>query len=124
MKKLSLMGICILTGLALCILLLLLASFGISAGILPETASKSATLASCLIGALLSSVIYVRRTGSKFLLNGLLSGVLYFLILYLLGALLFLRFIPQGGAGSIFLCSLIGGVLGGFLGANIKKRRR
>lgn len=124
LKNLSHIGVGILFGLIVCVLLLLLASFGVSRGFIPESAVKTATLACCFIGAFISALISTRRIRERFLLTGLSSGLLFFVALYLLGAMLFARAVPANGAAGILLSSVIGGVVGAVAGANIKKRRK
>ncbi len=124
LKNLSHIGIGIIFGLLVCVLLLLLASFGVSRGFIPESAAKATTLACCFLGAFSCALISARRIRARYLLTGLTAGLAFFIVLYLLGAILFSRAAPASGAGSILLSSVIGGVAGAVAGANIKKRRK
>jgi putative membrane protein (TIGR04086 family) len=125
LKNIRHLGIGLLTGVVVCVLLLLLASFGVSLGFLPEGAVKNVTLACCLHGSVIGSLMFSRRIGSRFLLNGALFAEPILPRCIFLARSCFCAFIPSGRSGKYSAqrpdrrC-----VLGGVFGANVKKRRR
>ena len=99
--------------------LLLLFAWAITRGWIPWGHNPSVfTILSALLGGLISGRMTARVLPYSPVLTGLLGGALYWLLLLILGALLFLRLIPQGGVAQTLLFSLLGGL------ASVLLRRR
>lgn len=65
-----------------------------------------------------------RKTGSNGLLAGALSGFLYAVVLYLIGAVAFSNFsVNTSTLLTVLICVLCGGV-GGVVGVNMKMKKR
>lgn len=114
-----------LLSLAVCLVVLLLCSIGISNGWLGETSIDKLAIAACVMGCFAGGVLAVKRCGSRALLTGLAVGGTCFLLL-LTGGLLFFAdavSIDQGGMGLMSGC-LCGGAVAGILSARPKKKRR
>ena len=114
-----------LLSLAVCLLVLLLCSIGISRGWLGEASIDKLAIAACVLGGFSGGVLTVKRCGSRALLAGLASGGAFFLLL-LAGGLLFFSdsaSLEQGGLGLLSGC-LCGGAAAGILCADPKYRKR
>lgn len=111
-------------GLAAALIIILAGAMLISSGTLPETAITVVPALAGLLGALWFSRGCARLVGSKAFIVGLAAGVGYFLALFFLGAIFFLRWAPGAGTVAMLLASVIGGLLGGLISAPRKRRIR
>lgn len=110
--------------LLICMLLLLLASVGISAGVIPERFMVHCLFAGCVIGGFCGGAVAVRRSGAGKLLAGLSAGAVMLLLIVTVGSLTgSLEFLEGHGVG-IGLSCLIGGMTAGLLRGKPKKKRR
>lgn len=97
-------------------LLLLALAFGLYKLKLPESQVTTAVLiiyvAACFLGGLLAG----KRAGSRRFLWGLLAGLAYFLLLFLLSWAMSRGALPEfSNTMTILACCLAGGTLGGML---------
>ncbi len=109
---------------AVSLLLLVVASGAISAGVMGEEIGGRVTVGACVLGSFCGGIAAVRRCGRRALVVGLATGAVYFLLLLTIGALAF-GSVPQEGRGAVILCAaLCGGAAAGLLGRREKKRRK
>ena len=109
--------------LVVCLLLLLLASVGISSGRLALAHKYQITMAASVVSTLIGGLIANKRCETQRLLVGLAVGAVYFLLLLTVGLLFFDAQLQTGEIG--LLCgSLFGGAVSGLLGGNAKKGKR
>ena len=111
---------------AVALLVLLGASFAISAGAVGEELGGRITVAACVLGAFCGGMLAVGRCGARALPVGVATGAAFFLILLTIGVLAF-QSAPQEGRGVLLLCAcLCGGAGVGLAGRLIrpKKKRR
>ncbi len=107
--------------LLVCLLVLLLASVGISRGAVGEHLLYQITVAGCVAGAFAGGMLAVHRCGTRGLIVGLCTGAVLFLLLLTIGVIFFeARSIEQGGIGLACGC-LCGGAAAGLLGRGKKK---
>lgn len=121
------MGQLLLGGLAAALaalLALLLCSLLVSSGAIPERAMDRAVLAACVLGSLIGGLLAVRRIGRSTLLVGAGVGAILFLLLLLVGSLVFESASVSNGGGMILLACLCGGAMAGILGSRPKKKRK
>lgn len=98
------------------VLLLLALAFGLYKLKLPESQIGAAVLmiyaAACFLGGFFAG----KRAGSRRFFWGLLAGLAYFLLLFLLSWAAAKGALPElSGAATILACCLAGGTLGGIL---------
>ena len=106
------------------ILMLLVCSALVSAGILPVGGMYGAVLAVCVLGALVGGVCAVRKVKGRSLLVGLGVGAVLFLLLLTAGLIVYgSTDLSNGGAGILCAC-LCGGAIPGLLARKPKKKRR
>lgn len=118
----SLLGGAIASVVAL--LLLLLCSFAISAGMLSQKMELQMTIAACVIGSFFGGSVTRNRWGCKYLLAGLSAGGVFFLILLTI-SLLGYGTMDIGGAGlGVMGGCLCGGAISGLLGGRKKKKKK
>lgn len=121
------MGI-VMTGgilaLSICFVFMVFCSVLISNGILSERAMLQYTAIACLIGSFCGAMYSVCRTHGKTLIIGLLTAGIQFLLVLMIGLLLYSSISLSGSGSVIVACCFAGGALAGFLGANKKKKRR
>jgi len=111
-------------GLILCFLILLAASYFISTGNIREGLMYRIALGACFAGSCLGSLFSIRRNKTKALLSGIATGVSMFLIMLILGVLIYSE-MDTGELGmGFFIASLLGGIAGSFLSTMRKKRRK
>ncbi|MDR1157506.1 MAG: YrzE family protein [Oscillospiraceae bacterium] len=96
----------------------------ISGEVLPPSALGVWPVGAGGLGALVFGCSGVRLTGGRPPVAGLLLGALFFIALYLFGAVLLWRLHPGSGAGALLLATLAGGSGGGLLAAPKQRRRR
>ena len=111
-------------GLVACVLLLFVCSIGISNGWIGDEYMTQYTVAACLAAAFLGGIYSVSRLKKKTLIVGIGVGIVQFLILLVVGVMIFPS-VTIDSTGGILLCmSLLGGVFAGVLGGKQKKKRR
>ena len=105
------------------LILLLLAAFGVSRGILEGGLRYQLTVVSCVIGSFTGGIFAVRNSPARGLFVGLAVGTVLFVLQLSLGLLLFEDFsLKSGGVGLLF-GDLCGGSAAGILGGGGKKKR-
>lgn len=87
---------------------------------LPESAIPYITFGTQIIGSLISGFIPAKRAGTKGLLTGGLSALIYMLIIWLVSSLASDGFYMGSHILTMFLVSLASGALGGIMGVNFK----
>ena len=115
-----------------CLLCLLLASVGISRGILSADLRTQLVVITCVIGSLCGGLFAVRQCQARGLIVGLAVGAVLFLLQLTLGLLLYDSLSPEKVGLGLLGGSLCGGAAAGILGgggrrpsaAKGKKRRR
>ena len=108
-------------GLAVTLVAALVAAVAMTA--LPSGAVAIGAVIACLAGGAAAAIYVTRKLGVLALWFGLASGLVVFVLLYLLGALVFWRIAPASNSLPIFLSTLCGGV-GGALLRNAKPKRK
>lgn len=111
-------------GLAVCLLLMTVCSVLMARGLIAEDWTYRVSVVVCFVGALAGGALAVRRIGSRMLVVGLATGVALFLLLLIVGVLMYTGFTPSGGAPGLFLACAAGGAAAGLLGARSRKKRR
>ena len=102
---------------------MLAASWGVSTGSMPPNSMPGAAAAACGTGAFVAGLGGAALFGKRSLIAGITSGMAYFLLLYIIGAIAFLRMAPASPVVGMLAAALIGGTLAGLLGTRKKKRR-
>lgn len=92
--------------------------------IIPDTAIRTITLIITIISALIAGFLTSRNVYEYGLLNGMATGVIYFLILYILSIILTLSFSFNGLLFKSFLTIIIASGIGGIVGINSRPKRR
>lgn len=111
-------------GVLIGVVLLLPVSFLSANELLPDGVVSSFPAIAVFIGAVVSGFLSARAMG-KALLTGLIQATVNFLILYLLGVLVFMRIKPTGFYLYVFLACVLGAVIGGLITViNVKGHRR
>lgn len=112
-----------LLALGIALIILLIGSVAVSAGILRADSSAQVTAAACLLGCLAGGGFTVSRWRSQRLIAGLLTGIFTFVLILIL-ALINGR-IKFGAQALIELAAcLVGGGLAGVLMGKRKKKKR
>ena len=112
------------SALAACMLILLLASVGVSRGALSLEYTYQITIGACVISAFLGGVIAIRRCGIQALAAGLLTGMVFFLLLLTVGVVFFHADSPGAGGIGLISGSLLGGAAAGLLAGGQGNSRR
>lgn len=112
-----------IVGMTVFLCLSFLFSLLIAGGKIPENAAGALSCASVVVGVGISSAFSVRRFG-RGLFSALLQGLLSFAVIYLIGALLFSRFVPETISPSVLLSCLGGSVIGAVFSAFGKQKKR
>ncbi|MCX7614186.1 MAG: TIGR04086 family membrane protein [Clostridiales bacterium] len=111
-------------GIIVSVLLLLLLCIFVNAEIIPQALVFPMAAVSAGIGGLIASMASSARLKQRRLMAGLLSGLMFFVILVLISS------VSPAGAPNfksalvIFIASMIGSFLGVLMGGNVKKKRR
>ena len=112
---------------AITMVLLLICSAAISAGVLAEKLELHVTIASCVIGSFFGGRLTCRRWGSRMLLAGLSAGAVFFMLLFTV-SLVGYDTTDVGGAGiGVAAGCLCGGAAADLLGRGRgggKKKKR
>jgi len=109
-------------GIAVTLAVALISSISLTS--LPAGAVATAAVIACLVGSATAAVYTTRKLNVLVLWFGLASGLLLFVTLYLIGALVFWRITPAANSLPIFLASICGGISGALLRNSKPKRRR
>ena len=106
------------------LIVILLGSAAVSAGVLKPDAAVQTTAAACLIGCFIGGSLACRRWNSKRLFAGLLTGLFCFLLILLIACLL--EGAPKFGTQALIECAgcLVGGGFAGVLAGGKKKKKR
>lgn len=107
--------------LAVCFLLLLLASVGISRGLFSQDHMDQITMVACVAGSFLGGVTAVGRCDARSLIVGLLAGAVFFLLLLTAGVIAFRASVPESGGIGLLCGSLLGGAAAGLLAGRAKQ---
>ena len=111
-------------GVIACVVILFLCSIGISYGWIGDEYMTQYTVIACLASAFLGGMYSVSRLKKKTLIVGIGVGIVQFLILLVVGVMIFPS-VTIDSTGGILLCmSLLGGMFAGLLGGKRKKKRR
>ncbi len=113
----------LLFSLALSLLLLLTAAFFVSGGTLPGSVMHGAPILAAAVGAFYAGFTAFRCLKSRALVIGLAAGLIYFLLLFVLGALFFSHWGSGDSTLVVLLVSLGTAALGAVLAASGKKKR-
>lgn len=104
-----------LAGIMLSLVLLLPISAIVLAGIVDEGLSVILLILTVLAGSLFGGILAARRLKSKAIPIGLVTGIVMFLWLCVIGLLFYDRFLPTENGLGLLLASVAGGLLGGKL---------
>ena len=110
--------------LGICLIILFVCSVAISSGWLNDRSMMQYTVAGCLIGGLAGGVLAVTRVRAKSLITGLMTAGVQFLLILLIGFLIYPGIDASEHGVSIAAACLAGGAIAGFLGGKPKKKRR
>jgi len=114
-----------LKGLAVSILLILLFTVFVWMGALPDSYLWVFGGLSAVLGSFASGFLCVRKLQWKALLLGVLTGALFFVLLYLLGAIFFARLSTEAAGFLIYLViSVCGGAVGSIAAVSLRRRLR
>ena len=106
------------------VIVLLLGSIAVSAGVLRADTEMQVTAAACLIGCFAGGTLACKSWVSRRLLCGLMTGILCF-VLILLVAMISGDGFKLGSQGLVEMVGcLVGGGLAGVVGAKKKKKKR
>lgn len=109
-------------GIIVCLALSFIFSLLISGEKLPASSISVISCVSAFVGAGTASVLSAKKFG-RTLLTSLAQGILYFAVLYLVGAALFSRMVPSEMTPAIPLSCFLGAFLGAIIAALFKRRR-
>ena len=101
---------------AVCLLCLLLASVGISQGLLKADLRTQLVVIACVIGGFCGGLFAVRQCPARGLIVGLAVGAVMFLLQLTLGLLLYDTISPERGGLGLLCGALCGGAASGILG--------
>lgn len=113
-----------------CLLFLLLASFGVSRGLIGAELRYQLTVVGCVLGGFVGGVFAVRRCSARGLFVGLAVGAVLFLLQLTLGLLIYKNISLEDGGIGLLCGALCGGGAAGILSgggrksAKTKKHRR
>ena len=112
-----------LFGFAVSMALLLIAALLFASGFLNADWVPAVAVIACIIGGIIAGLRAVRGQSNYRLWLSMAAGFTLFVLLYLLGAVLFGRIAPATNSLPILLSVLGGGVGGGFI-ANLRQSKR
>ena len=92
--------------------------------IIPDTAIRTITLITTTISALIAGFLTSRNVYEYGLLNGMATGFIYFLSLYILSIILTFSFSFNALLFKSFLSIIIASGIGGIIGINSRPKRR
>ena len=111
-------------GFVLTLLLFLLFSFLIYTSLLPEESTKGIVMVVTIFSAFSAGFLTSKNVPRYGLLNGMVSGLIYFFILLLSNMLILAEFRLSGNLFLILLVVLLSSALGGIVGINVRANRR
>jgi len=127
-KRLLRSGKAVLLGagaaLLLCLLVLLIASVGVSQGLLPADAKYQITVVCCVVSAFCGALIALRESAAKGLLVGICVGAAFFLLLLSLGAIVYGTVSFENGGLGLLGAAVCGGAAAGILGGGGEKKTK
>ena len=112
-----------LLGLAATLVIALAASPLLASGALPQSFVPIMAIVACGIGGAIAALFAARKVEGYTLWIAAASGIAVFVLLYLLGATLFVRIRPAANSVPIFLAAF-GGAIGGAVLRNVRRSRR
>ncbi|MCL2547153.1 MAG: hypothetical protein FWE06_08210 [Oscillospiraceae bacterium] len=112
-----------LFGLAATLAIVLAASPLLAMGLLPQSFVSGLAMIACAVGGASAALFATRKLEGYTLWIAAASGIAVFVLLYLLGATLFVRIRPSANSVPIFLAAL-GGAIGGAVLRNMQGRKR
>jgi len=121
MPRLALIITGAVIGLILTLAVLLACAFLTASGSIPETMVGAVTAAVCSLGAGAAGFLAARSVGKQAMVTGFFAGVVYFLMLVILGALFLEGIFPQTGVVPILLAAVLGATLGGVASAMLQR---
>lgn len=113
-----------LTGLLLTLLLMLIGAVLIHRGTLTESVTAPCAMVFLALGSALAALIAAKRAGENRFVWSLGAGFAVFLILLIAAVLPLGQSIHFVRTTISLLCSMIASALGGFAGANMRKKKR
>lgn len=108
-------------GLVITLMTALILALLISQGTVGEALGGALAAYCCVPGAGVAAFFSARRFGRRRLPVGLGAGLLFFLILVLIGAICLPGFLPKQNFWSVFVACIAGGALGAFASTIGKK---
>lgn len=111
-------------GFLACVILLAIGSALIENGIIDEDLMYRLSVAGCFLGALAGGSVTVRRMKGRRLFSGMAAGGAMFLLMLILGALIYPSFNPANGGLGLLIAALAGGAAAGIFAARSRKKRR
>lgn len=109
-------------GILICLTFSFIFSFLISGEKIPPTSIGAISCLSASFGACVASVLSAKKFG-RIIITALIQGIVYFIVLYLLGAVLFSRMAPDKISPMIPLSCFAGALSGAIFAALFKRRR-
>ncbi|MCL2084153.1 MAG: TIGR04086 family membrane protein [Oscillospiraceae bacterium] len=94
----------------------------VSSGMIRQSHMPAAAGAACLAGAFVVGARSVSLMKSRALMAGIAGGLGYFMALFLLGSVLYLRGLPSTSATTMLITGIAGGLAAGIMGALHKPR--
>ncbi len=110
-------------GIIIALLLSMLFSVFILTELLPQEFTSYAAFVAMFIGSFASSLVSCRKLG-KPILTALSQSLISLILLFLIGALLYGRFIPDTLPLGIIISCLLASLLGAIFSASGKKKKR
>ncbi|HEX9059899.1 MAG TPA: TIGR04086 family membrane protein [Clostridia bacterium] len=90
----------------------------------PENFIKPTVLISTIVSILIGGVFVSKKARSQGWLNGAISGVLYMILLYLIGSIVLGNFDINSHVLSMLAVGAVAGAAGGVFGINLRSRSR
>ncbi|GHV06957.1 hypothetical protein FACS1894217_06720 [Clostridia bacterium] len=115
-------AVSVATSLLLSLVVLFVFAQAISASAIPESTMGWGAVIAVLVGAFVCGVRGVKMFGG--LLSGIIAGFAYFLLLLLVGAMIFMRVKPEVPVLNLVVAAVVGGGLAGLLGGLRKNTNR
>lgn len=109
-------------GIILCLALAFVFSLLVSGEKFPASSIGILSCISAFVGACTASVLSAKKFG-KSLITSLAQGILYFVVLYVIGAVVFTRMVPGEITPAIPLSCFLGAFFGAIIAALFKRRR-
>lgn len=93
-------------------------------GNMPDNISAACVKAAAFISVFAAGFFTAGKRSRAGWLSGLVAGVIYVVLMVIIGFLIFGDFALSGDTVKMFLLSILGSVLGGIFGVNIKRKKR